>query len=375
MIKKYFTSVIAYPIYIFSLLLNKDSSIWLFSSWNGKSLTDNPRAFFDFCHSLPSSNSKRFIWITKSKSLAKRYDDFEIYYAYSFSGVYYQCRAGVVIYSDSIVENFFEHCITPNVFQVQTWHGIPLKKIRNHVHVRSSKIYSKFLKCIFPFRYDNPSIVLSTSSEITSTLSEAFGVPTENVHSLGYPRNDKLQNCKIDSYIGVYKILYAPTYRDFGTNPIINENNLKLLSNFLVKVNAHLFLKLHPAESKSIKIDILPPNIFVISPEKDLNEVLSNFDMLVSDYSGCIIDFLLLNRPIILFNYDYSEYSRNHGLYSYYKILIEDVDVSTEVPELVNRIEKLIRQPKKYDRSKLFFHNFHDKNASRRLYETICKKI
>ena len=36
--------------------------------------------------------------------------------------------------------------------------------------------------------------------------------------------------------------------------------------------------------------------------------ILNIFDGLISDYSGIIFDFLLLDRPIILLPYDESEY-------------------------------------------------------------------
>ncbi len=36
--------------------------------------------------------------------------------------------------------------------------------------------------------------------------------------------------------------------------------------------------------------------------------VVNNFDALISDYSGIIFDFLLLDRPIILLPYDKEEY-------------------------------------------------------------------
>ena len=118
-----------YPLFILSCMLKKDKNIWIFSSWQGQGLTDNPKAFHDYLiENHAYSGSLRTIWITKNRSIIGEFLHLEVYYAYSFWGIYYQCKAGVVIYSDSIVEGFFEHCICPSTFQVQTWHGVPLKK-------------------------------------------------------------------------------------------------------------------------------------------------------------------------------------------------------------------------------------------------------
>ena len=48
----------------------------------------------------------------------------------------------------------------------------------------------------------------------------------------------------------------------------------------------------------------------------DTQELLLMTDLLVTDYSGCYVDFLMLDRPILHFAYDRQYYEKaDRGLY------------------------------------------------------------
>ena len=49
-------------------------------------------------------------------------------------------------------------------------------------------------------------------------------------------------------------------------------------------------------------------NFKFVNYEFDLNSVLNTCDILISDYSGVIFDYLLLDRPIIIYAPDYNDY-------------------------------------------------------------------
>ena len=61
-------------------------------------------------------------------------------------------------------------------------------------------------------------------------------------------------------------------------------------------------------------------------------------DVLISDYSGILFDYSILERPIICYAYDYDKYNRIRG--SYIDIRKELVSVSNE-DELVNSIKNM----------------------------------
>ena len=116
-------------------------------------------------------------------------------------------------------------------------------------------------------------------------------------------------------------VLYAPTFRD---NP--EDNNV---FNFLdlEKFNKELgedyilVLRLHPKIKKFFKDKIEVNQKYVdCSDFKNEQELLLISDILISDYSSIMIEFALLNKPIIFFTYDYDTYmSKDRGFYFDFK--------------------------------------------------------
>ena len=47
----------------------------------------------------------------------------------------------------------------------------------------------------------------------------------------------------------------------------------------------------------------------------NINDILNVFDLLITDYSSIFIDYLLLERPIMLLPYDLEYYKKAKGLY------------------------------------------------------------
>ena len=52
-------------------------------------------------------------------------------------------------------------------------------------------------------------------------------------------------------------------------------------------------------------------NIFNVSAEIDTYTFLKEVNLLITDYSSVYTDFMLLDRPVIAFQYDFAEYSQD----------------------------------------------------------------
>ena len=62
----------------------------------------------------------------------------------------------------------------------------------------------------------------------------------------------------------------------------------------------------------------------------DINDLFKVADILISDYSACIADYSILERPVICFAYDYDDYKSTRGLY---------IDFDKEMPNGIFKTE------------------------------------
>lgn len=220
-----------------------------------------------------------------------------------------------------------------NTIYINTWHGVPLKLLG----LDDTKGYS--------FRNKNPEVfdlMIAASEYDLPIMKRAFHVKNNNVKLTGYPRNDILFTCDKNAIrmntrkeLGASEetkvVLYAPTYRDFNSTkngditfdlPITIEK----FSKFCAKEYS-LWVRMHEltdiAQYGSSKI------VDVTKYESNF-QLLIAADVLVSDYSGIIFEYALLEKPIIIYAFDLDEYREKRGLY---------VDIEKDFPFHVSRTE------------------------------------
>lgn len=114
-------------------------------------------------------------------------------------------------------------------------------------------------------------------------------------YQLGIPVNKKV-------------VLYAPTYRQAGavTLPFNPQKLLEKLNNEYV-----LITKMHYLNYLSQDY----VNIIDCSTYSNMADLMKMADILISDYSSLVLDYAILNKPIVLFQYDYEEYMQHRGVY------------------------------------------------------------
>lgn len=214
---------------------------------------------------------------------------------------------------------------------VNLWHGIALKNMRFASSVELSRlpVNAKFSKFRFPDLYRKYDLFLSTSDVVTKHFSKCFDLPEINFFVSEYPRcklltmgrNDlythikKNESKEIISYINDLEkfdtvFIYMPTWRD--NNPKFLDSyeiNWKEVNKSLSKKNFLLLVKLHPQS----EVDFLMQfsHIKVIDPKMDIYPLLPFTDCLITDYSSIYFDYLLTDKDIALFTFDYDEYVTN----------------------------------------------------------------
>jgi CDP-glycerol glycerophosphotransferase len=209
-------------------------------------------------------------------------------------------------------------------FYIQTWHGaIGIKKSERDA---VEKISEDFIKRAY---HDSPLIdrLISNSSFCTQFFQRAFwykGLISE----MGYPRNDIFfsQNKSIENKVHHYFniesdtriLLYAPTFRKkINIWNSIALDIPRILATLKKKYGSSwiCLLRLHPWAVKydSNKIS-LSNQIIDASNYPDIQEMLSVSDVLISDYSSCMFDFLISRKPAFMYAPDIHEYINERGL-------------------------------------------------------------
>lgn len=199
---------------------------------------------------------------------------------------------------------------------VQLWHGTgTIKKFGQFSNTGKLKVLEKKAnKCI--------THLIVGNEETKKLYAQCFGIDEKNVFVTGLPRTDLLFSEEekeanrrkfyeeFEMLKGKRIVLYAPTFRDEQIeNPEI-ALDLKQLSNHLSEDEVFV-LRLHPHIAKRNTTKCEYNNIIDLSFYSNLNTLLDVSSIVISDYSSIIFEAAALEKPIIFYAYDYSEFMNN----------------------------------------------------------------
>ncbi|WP_225631719.1 bifunctional glycosyltransferase/CDP-glycerol:glycerophosphate glycerophosphotransferase [Streptomyces solaniscabiei] len=202
---------------------------------------------------------------------------------------------------------------------VQTWHGTPLKKIGHDIesiHFADQRYLERVEKEV-----QNWDMLVSPNSFSTPILKRAFGFPGEMVES-GYPRNDILRlpgteerEREIRHRIGLPEgkrvVMYAPTWRDdqyYAPGKYKLDFRIDLADARARLGDDHvLMVRRHPNV-----VDPVPGAgdgfVFDVSDYPDMADLSLITDVMITDYSSLMFDYVNTGRPILFFTYDLDHY-------------------------------------------------------------------
>ena len=109
----------------------------------------------------------------------------------------------------------------------------------------------------------------------------------------------------------------------------------------------------------------------------EINDILKNYSLVISDYSGLYIDFLLTNNPIIFAPFDYEKYiTKDRELYYEYNEVTPGPKCKdwNEVIEWIIKFKNnstLYVEERKKVRDR--FHKYQDDKSCERVYNEIIK--
>lgn len=223
-------------------------------------------------------------------------------------------------------------------------HGMTLKK--SGVWGNEAKWYKKIY---YKLITSNISYSFVTTDFFKEKIMAIYGFSSNQITFSPQPKTAQIAfPLPVNDFILLDKtatnILHAPTWRPFSDVKLLpfEDLNLSDFEQFLLENNIHLWLRVHPRFEQNIDASIIClKNIHLFSSKKypEVNEYLSYFDALITDYSSIYFDYLTLKRPVLFFDYDFKEYNKQVGVIDDY----EEIKSTQTTSSQQHFIEQLIR--------------------------------
>lgn len=305
-----------------------DDKMIIFSALSMR-YNDSPKAIYEYLIAHPEYTGYKFVWALDDPegteipgpAIKVKADTLQ-YFKFTLKAKYWVACVNI----ERSLKYKKKKCLYLN-----TWHGLSLNHCGNAVPGRKD------------FDYSNVNFMCYESDYHKEIIMRDFGALEESMIPTGLPRNDTLYKTTpgeveaIKERLGLPKdkkiILYAPTWRDSTDNgqtyaikpPItLSYWEEKLKDQFIV------LLRTHHYTTRLLGVEF---NDFIrdYTSYPVINDLFKVSDILVSDYSSCIADFSILERPIVCFAYDYDQYCKVRGLY---------LDFENAMPSGVKRTEE-----------------------------------
>lgn len=345
LINKVFRSTMSTFMRTWGYFIPMDDKMVIFSGHSRK-YNDSPRAIYEYMISLPQFKDFKYVWALEDPgnveipgpAIKIKADTME-YFRYTLRAKYWITCVNI----ERSLHYKKKKCIYLN-----TWHGVAFNCIGNAAGGRKD------------YDFSNIDLFCYESEYQKRIFKRDFNVQEDALIPSGLPRNDGLYHVTDDEVVALKKklglpldkkvIMYAPTWRDsydkgasYAIKPPITiekwEEELK--DDYILLLRTHAYTtKLLGIQFNDFCLD------FTSYPV--INDLFKVADVLISDYSACIADYSILERPVICFAYDYEDYKSTRGLY---------IDFEKEMPNgILETEDKVINHIKSMD------------------YKTECKK-
>lgn len=233
----------------------------------------------------------------------------------------YSRKARYHLYTAKIwVDNIKSFRKTPKrkgQFYLQTWHdcisGLKqsearIEQLLNADYVRAAKFDASITDLMY------------SDNDMTKSLFENYHWYQGKVIKCDKPRASVLLNPpiglreKVFYELGINQdkkiVLYAPTFRATNDTFFFVWDYDKVLSMLNSKFGGDfvMLLRLHPNFAKMSSKLRYSEKVIPASDYPDMQELLTISDVLISDYSGCMLEYAITRRPIFAYGVDLEKY-------------------------------------------------------------------
>lgn len=206
---------------------------------------------------------------------------------------------------------------------VQTWHGsYGIKKLYGDIPDKLRFIEKTYMQ----YNSKMIDLMISNSAQTSQIYHRALWYSGE-ILEYGSPKNDiffvKQSECKnkVNDYFGIKEkkiAIYAPTFRNNLQTNHFNIDYKRLLKALENKFGEQwiILIRLHPHNlveaEKFVEYD---DKVINASIYNDMQELLVAGDILITDYSSCMFDFVTNKKICFLYATDVKEYKKERDYY------------------------------------------------------------
>lgn len=380
-------NALSFLLYCVSYFLPRKKNRWVFGSWFGNQISDNSLAMYNYV----KNNNPRLELIWLARNPEKFNLDCKIAKRNSIKGMFYVATAKVAF----VNQGYFDLCsfnLLAGAYKVQLWHGVPWKKICNDSMDLPKNFMEKLTQWLVQ-KLANYDLFITPSDSYATIARSAFNASTNSILKVGQPRNQVLydaafceksrkallETCKVNSNSKI--VVYMPTFRDkkAKAESFFDLSLCQPINQMAKDLNFVLIEKSHYQDISRGNESLLSNERVFLCPNLDAQTLLAGADILITDYSSCFFDFLICDRPIIHFAYDY-EYYKNKDRGLYYDI--EDVacgTIATNHDEVLAAIKDNISNPDleqaRRQKNRKKFIEYESNDSCETIMEFILKKM
>jgi len=326
--------IICYLFYPFSFLVPRNKKMVAFGSFRG-AFNDNSK--YLFIYMVEHTTDKKVCWLSTNRKTVQIVRSLGLPAAWVLSpkGAWYALRSKTWFVNSYTSDIMF--CLSGGATIVNLWHGVGLK--RCEFNITEGALAKRYVDHQFmevfthPECFRRPNFLISSTPFQSEMFAKAFRLSINKCLNLGYPRNTILTCSKTETlrFVDKYEpqstrqlidqlksfdkvYIYMPTWRDSQKKVFTEHFNMDELEETLAKQNAIMLLK--PHSNTIVKNIVESKHIRFIPGTTDVYGILPFTDVLITDYSSILYDYLLMEKKdVIIYIYDFDAYVKDRDFY------------------------------------------------------------
>lgn len=354
-----------------------NDEVIVYEASHGVSVSCNPLAIFRHIIDDPRFHGFTHVWVLDDKHRVPKemWNRGNVIFVARQSDLYlrYLATAKYLVNNNTFPPYFVRR---KGQHYLNTWHGTPIKTLGRDIksgvmdHKNAARNFLQATHMIFPNKF---------TADCLMQNYDVANIYTGQIAITGYPRNDSTLSISADARdelrkrLGIAEgqrvVLYAPTWRGTLANKNVDESRLTKDLEAFGAGDWHFLYRGHSVDEGSVSGSTTDK--YSVPSDIDTNDLLAIVDVLVTDYSSIMFDFMVTGRPIVYYAYDLQEYQVERGLY----FSLEDMggEVCSNLDETLQAITALAYDPKaltnKPSSYVTEFHELENGDSSRRAIE------